>query len=498
MQTTHFTFRSLAFRIATALNLMLLAFALVLATLHDTWTAAFLIGVPAALVPLGLYKLLGDHIVARVSFGVSFMLFCALHIHQAMGMTEIHFGIFVLLAILIAFRDWVVILAAAATIAIHHLVFMYLQSNGAGVFLVPQSDATLGIVAIHAVYVVIEAIVLMIICRTSLKEAQVTQAFYDATEALVTQDGGIVLSTRCPNLDAPVITRFNGVLERLQAAIGTIEASAGSIRKEAHELRTNGESLSSGMQQKLHEVERIAAATEEMSQNIEDTSAQARDAASFSAQSQQSASSGQLSAERTQRSVLSLSEQLAGSRDKVATMAAAADDIKTVLDVIDGIAEQTNLLALNAAIEAARAGEHGRGFAVVADEVRTLASRTRGSTEQIQDIVGRLVNASNDSVSSVDACLDQLDDTMAAATESEDLLGQIAQSANQVSTAVATIAEALDQQSAASGEIASSAQELSSMEQDQAAQGNRVLQAAVTLEQVTDELNKEAARFHLS
>lgn len=498
MQTTHFTFRPLAFRIATALNLMLLAFALLLATLHGTWTAALLIGVPAALVPLGLHKLLGDHIIARVSFGMSFMLFCALHIHQAMGMTEVHFGIFVLLAILIAFRDWVVILAAAATIAIHHLLFMYLQSNGADVFLVPQSDATLRIVTIHAVYVVIEAVVLIIICRTSLKEAQVTQAFYDATEALVTKDGGIVLSTRCPDLNAPVITRFNGVLERLQAAIATIDASAGSLRKEAHQLRTNGESLSSGMQQKLHEVERIAAATEQMSQNIDNTSARARDASSFSAQSQQSASSGQLSAERTQRSVQSLSEQLASSRDKVATMAAAADEIKTVLDVIDGIAEQTNLLALNAAIEAARAGEHGRGFAVVADEVRTLASRTRGSTEQIQGIVGRLVNASKDSVSSVDACLEQLDDTMAAATESEDLLGQIAQSAHQVSTAVASIAEALEQQSAASGEIASSAQELSSMEQDQAAQGNRVLQAAVTLEQVTDELNNEAARFHLS
>ncbi|MGX5913976.1 methyl-accepting chemotaxis protein [Aliidiomarina sp. Khilg15.8] len=498
MQTSTFTFRPLAFRIATALNLLLLAFALVLATLHGTWVAALVIGLPAALIPLGLYKLLGDHVLARVSFGISFMLFCALHIHQAMGMTEIHFGIFVLLAILIAFRDWIVVVAAAATIAIHHVVFMYLQSNGADVYLVPQSDATLGIVAIHAVYVVVEAIVLVIICRTSLKEAQVSQAFYDATEALVTEDGGIVLSTRCPDLNSAVITRFNGVLERLQQAVATIEASAGSIRKEAHELRTNGEALSSGMQQKLHEVERIAAATEEMSHNIEQTSERARDAANFSAQSQESASSGQQSAERTQRSVQSLSDQLTGSRDKVATMAAAADEIKTVLDVIDGIAEQTNLLALNAAIEAARAGEHGRGFAVVADEVRTLASRTRGSTDQIQSIIGRLVKASQESVSSVDGCLDQLDETMAAATESEDLLGRISQSANQVSSAVATIADALDQQSAASGEIASSAQELTTMEQDQAEQGGRVVQTAVTLERVTDQLNKEAARFHLS
>lgn len=498
MQTTQFTFRPQAFRIATALNLVLLAFALILASLYGTWAAALLVGIPAALVPLGLYKLLGDHVLSRVSFGISFMLFCALHIHQAMGMTEIHFGIFVLLAILIAFRDWIVVLVAAATIAIHHVLFMYLQSNGADVYLVPQSDATLGIVAIHAVYVVVEAIVLIIICRTSLKEAQVTQAFYDATQALVTERGDIVLSTRCPDLDAPVITRFNGVLERLQAAIGTIDASAASIRREAHQLRTNGESLSSGMQQKLHEVERIAAATEEMSQNIDQTSERARDAANFSAQSQDSASSGRHSAERTQRSVQSLSDQLTASRDKVATMAAAADEIKTVLDVIDGIAEQTNLLALNAAIEAARAGEHGRGFAVVADEVRTLASRTRGSTDQIQSIIGRLVSASQDSVSSVDACLEQLDETMAAATESEELLGRIAQSANQVSDAVATIADALGQQSAASGEIASSAQELSSMEQDQAQEGERVLQAAVTLEQVTDQLNKEAARFHLS
>lgn len=497
MHTSEFTFRPLAFRIAIALNLLLLTFAFGLAALHDTWLAALVIGVPAALIPLGLYKLLGDHILARVSFGISFMLFCALHIHQGMGMTEIHFGIFVLLAILIAFRDWIVVVAAAATIAVHHVLFMYLQSNGADVYLVPPSDATLGIVTIHAIYVVVEALVLVMICRTSLKEAKVTQAFYDATEALVTDDGGIVLSTRCKELNAPVISRFNGVLAKIEQAIATIEASAGSIRQEAHELRSNGEALSSGMQQKLHEVERIAAATEEMSHNIEQTSERARDAASSSADSMESAGSGQQSAERTQRSVQSLAEQLTGSRDKVATMA-AADEIKTVLDVIDGIAEQTNLLALNAAIEAARAGEHGRGFAVVADEVRTLASRTRGSTDQIQNIIGRLAKASQESVSSVDGCLKQLDETMAAATESEDLLGRISQSANQVSNAVATIADALDQQSAASGEIASSAQELTSMEQDQAAQGERVLQTAVTLEQVTDELNQQAARFHLS
>src|SRR5690554_2439719 len=109
IQLAAFEFRVIAFRIGNLINVLLLLVAFGLASMHSTWGLAFVIGVPAALVPLWLYKTLGDHVLARVSYGVSFMLFSALHIHQSMGFTEVHFGIFVLLAVLIAFRDLLVV-----------------------------------------------------------------------------------------------------------------------------------------------------------------------------------------------------------------------------------------------------------------------------------------------------------------------------------------------------------------------------------------------------
>lgn len=497
MNITALNFRASAFRIMGVLNIGLFIFALLLAPWHSSWPEALLIGLPAAIIPLLLYRMLGDHPLSRISFGISFMLFAALHIHQSMGMTEIHFGIFVLLAVLIAFRDWIVILVAAAVIAVHHLLFMYMQSSGVGVYLVPDSDATFTIVMIHAAFVVVESIALILICRASLREAQVSQAFFDITQSLVTEDGKIVLSSRCPQMNSPVLKRFNETLETLHQSVSTIEQSIGAIKQEAHDMLVQGDDLSSGMKQKLKEVESIAAATEQMSHNIVQTNQLAQQVLEASEESEKAATSGKSSVTQTQQLVQKLSQQLTTSKEKVSDMATSTEEIKTVLQVIENIAEQTNLLALNAAIEAARAGEQGRGFAVVADEVRNLAGKTQGSTEQIKQTIDRLIKSSQESVHAVEASLGSLDSSLQAANESEQWLEAIAGKAQQVTSSAHTIANALDQQSAASGEMAHSAQQLSSMEHEQSQQGERVAQSAQKLENITRDLTTEAERFRL-
>ncbi|RUO26702.1 methyl-accepting chemotaxis protein [Aliidiomarina minuta] len=497
MNITSLSFRASAFRIMGILNVGLFIFALLLAPWHSTWIEVLLIGLPAAVIPLLLYRLLGDHQLARISFGISFMLFAALHIHQSMGMTEIHFGIFVLLAVLIAFRDWLVILVAAAVIAVHHLLFMYLQSSGAGVYLVPESDATLTIVMIHAAFVVVESIALVLICRSSLREAQISQAFFDVTQNLVTADGKIVLSTRCPEMNSPLLKQFNETLQTLHQSVSKIEQSINAIKEEAHDMLVQGDDLSSGMKQKLKEVESIAAATEQMSHNIVQTNQLAQQVLEASEESEKAATSGKSSVTQTQHLVQQLSQQLTKSKEKVTDMAGSTEQIKTVLQVIENIAEQTNLLALNAAIEAARAGEQGRGFAVVADEVRNLAGKTQGSTEQIKKTIDQLIKSSEESVQAVETSLGSLDSTLQAANESDQWLQAIAEKAQQVTSSAHTIANALDQQSAASGEMAHSAQELSGMEHEQSHQGERVAQSAQRLENITRILTTEAQRFSL-
>lgn len=490
-------FRLHAFRIMISINLGLLVMALLLAGWHNTWLAALLIGVPAAFFPVLFYRMLGDHPLARISFGVSFMLFAALHIHQSAGMLELHFGIFVLLAMLIAFRDYWVIIVAALTIAVHHLLFMYLQMQGSGVYLVPQQSLSLNIILVHAAFVIAESAVLVLLCRQSYREAVVGQALFDATDALLTEQGTIVLTGRCTDLNSRVINGFNAVLNSLQATIKTIEQQSAALKQESDTLQTEGAELSDSMTQKMNEVDRIAAATEQMSISIEQVFALSQEVLQYSRDAERAAIDGKKAVGNTIGSVQQLASQLHDTGQKVNDVASATVDIRKVLDVIQAIAEQTNLLALNAAIEAARAGEQGRGFAVVADEVRTLASRTRGSTDEIKLMIERLVDNSTQSVEVVKRCVVQLDDTRHHAQQSGDLLQTILVQAQQVAASAGVMSGSLQQQSTSSNDIAQSAQQLSQMTSHQNAQGRKVLQSADNLEHIAVALNTESAKFNV-
>lgn len=495
MTTLNLRFRQQAFQIVAAVNLLLFLLALVFATLFGSWLSALLIGLPALVVPYFLYKLLGDHLLARVGYGVSFMLFAALHIHQSFGLTEIHFGIFVLLAILFAFRDQWVIIVAAAVIAVHHLLFMWLQQQNAGVYLLPEQSNTLGIVLIHAAYVIVEAAVLVVMCRQALREAKVGQALFDATDALLNTQGQVVLNQRAMELDSKVVAGFNKVLTVLQQTLQTFNLSVQQLDTQSDKLELDGKQLAAGMQQKLREVERIAAATEQMSHSIADLHNIAQQVATAAGSAEQAALSGQQVVSATIGSVRQLAVQLAQTGDKVNDMAQASTDIRKVLDVIQAIAEQTNLLALNAAIEAARAGEQGRGFAVVADEVRTLASRTQASTVEIKQIIERLVSYSLQSVDVVQQSVGQLNDTRQHAEQSDTLLTAILTEARQVAQSAVTMSSALQQQNSASNEVAGSAQQLKVMAQQQSTQSETVAVSASQLAKVATLLQQETGKF---
>lgn len=495
MTATTARFRISAYQIMLAINLLLFLVSLGLALVHNSWLAAVAVGLPTAIIPPLLYKLLGDHSLSRISYGIGFMFFSALFIHETGGMLEMHFSIFVLLAVLIAFRDYQVIVAAALTIAVHHLLFMYLQLHNAGVYLVPAESLSLGVILLHALFVVVESAVLVIISRQSLREAQVGQALFDATEALLTREGKIVLTKRCADINSQVINSFNSVLDSLQHTIRTIDSASDTLNQDAQQLLQDGNSLSDSMVKKLAEVDRIAAATEQMSLSIREVTELSLQVLEAATQAEHAATEGQHAVTQTINSVSALARQLGETGDKVHDVAKATADIRKVLDVIEAIAEQTNLLALNAAIEAARAGEQGRGFAVVADEVRTLASRTRGSTDEIKAMIEQLVTNSSQSVVVVQRSVEQLQDTRQHSEQSGKMLAQILQQAKQVASSADVMAGALGQQSTASAEVAQGAQHISSMTSEQNAQGQRVLQSAGRVGRVTQVLAAESGKF---
>ena len=148
-----------------------------------------------------------------------------------------------------------------------------------------------------------------------------------------------------------------------------------------------------------------------------------------------------------------LAESIRKAGDEIGDLAQQAASISTVIDVIKGIAEQTNLLALNAAIEAARAGEQGRGFAVVADEVRTLATRTQESTEEIETTITSLQQVAEQAVSAMDQACDKANTGEEEAIQTGEMLRDIVQSVTQVSDLIHQVATASDEQAGAAGEI---------------------------------------------
>ncbi len=246
---------------------------------------------------------------------------------------------------------------------------------------------------------------------------------------------------------------------------------------------------------KIHRSNRIAAASEEMAQSIQALGELAAAVLSAAKQAELSSVSGKDSVDQTIAAISTLAVTLQDAGQKVDSMALSSKEITSVLEVIKSIAEQTNLLALNAAIEAARAGEQGRGFAVVADEVRTLAGRTQQSTEQIQRMIQTLTEASQSSVKSVQHCLSQVDHTVSLAKRSDELLNIITGEAQSVARSADIMAGSLEQQRHASAEMAQGAQYLNDSAAAQMQRSEKVKQSTTQIEQVANQLATEANRF---
>ncbi|WP_447791104.1 methyl-accepting chemotaxis protein [Pseudomonas farris] len=293
--------------------------------------------------------------------------------------------------------------------------------------------------------------------------------------------------------------RLLGALSAMQTNLRkTIEQIAGSATQlgaAAEELSTVTQEASRGLQQQNNEIEQAATAVNEMTAAVEEVARNAVSTSEASNQSTQAAREGRNRVVETVDAIQTMTHDVQNTALMIEGLAAQGRDIGKVLDVIRAIAEQTNLLALNAAIEAARAGEAGRGFAVVADEVRALAHRTAQSTQEIEKMVAGIQNGTGEAVSSMQQSNQRTQSTLEMARAAGVALEQITQSIQLINERNLVIASASEEQAQVSREVDRNLVNIRDLATQSAAGANQTSAATHELSRLAVDLNAMVARF---
>ncbi|MCL1141345.1 methyl-accepting chemotaxis protein [Shewanella gaetbuli] len=265
------------------------------------------------------------------------------------------------------------------------------------------------------------------------------------------------LTLRCDDSGEDELSRiaksFNSMVMSFQAVIEQVNEAVDAMNHSCHELSKNATTASEGVLRQLNETDMVATAITEMGATIDEIAKNTELAALKAGQTHDNAQHGQVGVEETIAKIQLLASQLNDSSKVVSELEQDSKTIGSVLDVIRGIAEQTNLLALNAAIEAARAGEQGRGFAVVADEVRSLAMRTQESTEEIANIISTLQTRTRAIVQLMEVSQKQGGESAEQAASSGELLRKINDDVTNIMDMSTQIAAAIEEQSMVAAEV---------------------------------------------
>lgn len=350
---------------------------------------------------------------------------------------------------------------------------------------------------LHALYVVAESAILIYLAMQTHAEAVESAALMQAAEKITERVDEVNLSYRS-SAQGKVSLGFNQFLGTLDDLVSEVIRDTKSLKKMGDSLLLTTENLSSGAEQQQGEIIYMSSAMLQMSTAIDEVAGHADGAAAAAQAANQQAAEGSRSVNHVRSEISKLATQIDVTETEVQALAEQSEQIGKVLEVIRSIADQTNLLALNAAIEAARAGEHGRGFAVVADEVRNLAQKTALSTAEIQKIISGLQQGSRQAAAAMQESRDSVRSCVQDSQATAELLGTVAQNISGITQMNELIAAATHEQAATSAEVSQHLHSVQQVAKQSFGDASNLNDDGQQLSQLADRLSRLTGRFRVS
>lgn len=370
------------------------------------------------------------------------------------------------------------------------------DQNALGAEVERNTDSSIQLTLILSVAAVVLGVVAAYLLTVNITKP--IQAAVGAANKLAQGDLTIQVATNRTDETGTLLNAIQNTANHLTEMISTIHSASAELASASEELAVVTDQTTQGIIQQETETDMVATAMNEMATTVHDVASNAAKAADAANDADKQAEQGAKVVAQTVNSIGSLSESVNLSSEKLHMVQQDVVNISSILDVIRAIADQTNLLALNAAIEAARAGEQGRGFAVVADEVRSLAARTQGSTSEIQSIIEQLQSGTKSSVEVMNQVKSLADDCVDQASRTGGVLQLITDAVGVINDMNMQIASASEQQSTVAETINENVVNVKRIAQENAVASNQTRSSSTEIARLADQLNELVTQFKLS